>query len=427
MGHDRESRPSLEGELDLDLLWDEDPDLDAHEGKSSAPNPCQKATLSMALEGETGAKKSRDSQQLRAAVQPHRTRSSQALAAVRQPTRAWSEPAPGRSTREAQLASDAAKPITSDDPFAVPTQPPPPSLNPALGSGPDPMPAADELGEMSAPPALDFSDPISPPPADAEAEGFDETSFGDITAELAADDVSPEPPFGSDWAQNDIPTRPPPSHVIAEDNSNSGPASGSASRRNTSSEGDVVRQAAGRTGLSLDDFAFDAMEELDEMEAGALGLVSRRARISKRPSTTSLPAVEPVATPSAAPKRSAARDMQDRYEVGDYSGALEIAARILEAEPGDRAARLMSDECTATLTQMLAARLGSLAQRPTVGVPLDQIRWLSLDHRAGFLLSLMDGQLSIDDVLDVSGMPRLDAMRLLADLVDQRVIALAPA
>jgi hypothetical protein len=77
------------------------------------------------------------------------------------------------------------------------------------------------------------------------------------------------------------------------------------------------------------------------------------------------------------------------------------------------------------LAQMYLARLGSLAQVVRVALSGDQIRWLSLDHRAGFLLSLVDGQSSIETLLDISGMARLEALRILFGLLDQRVIVLA--
>jgi hypothetical protein len=74
---------------------------------------------------------------------------------------------------------------------------------------------------------------------------------------------------------------------------------------------------------------------------------------------------------------------------------------------------------------MYLARLGSLNKVARVALPSDQIRWLSLDHRAGFLLSLVDGHSSVEEILDISGMPRLDALRILYGLLDQRVIAIS--
>jgi hypothetical protein len=117
-------------------------------------------------------------------------------------------------------------------------------------------------------------------------------------------------------------------------------------------------------------------------------------------------------------------DMKDRYAMGDFSGALAIAEGILDKNPQDLEAPRYAQSCRDVLTQMYSARLGSLERIVAVAVPSDQIRWLTLDHRAGFLLSLIDGGLSVDQILDISGMPRLDALRLMYQLLDQRVISL---
>jgi hypothetical protein len=73
---------------------------------------------------------------------------------------------------------------------------------------------------------------------------------------------------------------------------------------------------------------------------------------------------------------------------------------------------------------MYAAKLAPLNRSPVVVVPRSQMRWLSIDHRAGFVLSLIDGSVSVETVLDLSGMPRLDALRILHELVQQRIVAL---
>jgi hypothetical protein len=118
------------------------------------------------------------------------------------------------------------------------------------------------------------------------------------------------------------------------------------------------------------------------------------------------------------------QDMRERYSVGDFSGALIIAESILETSPGDPDATRYARSCRDVLMQMYSARLGPLDQLVKVAVPSDQIRWLSLDHRAGFMLSLVDGGSSLADLLDICGMPRLDALRILYMLFEQRVIAL---
>jgi hypothetical protein len=118
--------------------------------------------------------------------------------------------------------------------------------------------------------------------------------------------------------------------------------------------------------------------------------------------------------------------MKDRYATGDFTGALAVAEGLLEIDPDDSDAQRYAQSCRDVLTQMYSARLGALSQRVRVAVPGDDIRWLSLDHRAGFVLSLIDGSSTVEELLDISGMNRLDALRILYTLFDQRVIALDP-
>ena len=73
---------------------------------------------------------------------------------------------------------------------------------------------------------------------------------------------------------------------------------------------------------------------------------------------------------------------------------------------------------------MLAWSLGSLRAVPMLAISMTALRGRTLDHRAGFLLSRVDGQFSIEALLDVGGMPRIDALRILADLVDRGILRL---
>jgi hypothetical protein len=144
----------------------------------------------------------------------------------------------------------------------------------------------------------------------------------------------------------------------------------------------------------------------------ALDLIGHTA--PNKPSSISPPPLE----------NDALADLRERYALGDYSGALTIAEAILETYPNDPDALRHAESCREVLEQMYAARLGLMTQVPYVAVPLEQLRWLSLDHRAGFLLSHVDGISTLDEILDVSGMPRLEAMRTLYDLMQQKVIIL---
>ena len=129
-------------------------------------------------------------------------------------------------------------------------------------------------------------------------------------------------------------------------------------------------------------------------------------------------------SPAASGRDAEITEMKDRYAMGDFTGALVVAEGLMELNPDDSDAQRYAQSCRDVLTQMYTARLGALDQLVRVAVPGDQIRWLSLDHRAGFVLSLIDGTSTVEELLDISGMNRLDALRILYTLFDQRVIAL---
>lgn len=117
------------------------------------------------------------------------------------------------------------------------------------------------------------------------------------------------------------------------------------------------------------------------------------------------------------------QEMNDRVSLGDYTGALEIAEKLLATDPDSDAVKSCAENCRTVLRQMYTAKIGPLDRVPVVAVPRDQLRWLTIDHRAGFVLSLVDGVSSLEMILDVSGMPELDALRILCELAQQRILS----
>ncbi len=143
------------------------------------------------------------------------------------------------------------------------------------------------------------------------------------------------------------------------------------------------------------------------------------------PAVTPPLAVTPKAREAVAPAVSdPIVEMQERFALGDYSGALVMAESMLDENPTHTEAREYADSCRAVLQQMYTARIGPLERIPVVDVAHDQLRWLSIDHRTGFILSLVDGISSLEMILDVCGMPPLDALRMLFELVQQRIISI---
>jgi hypothetical protein len=112
--------------------------------------------------------------------------------------------------------------------------------------------------------------------------------------------------------------------------------------------------------------------------------------------------------------------MLDRFSIGDYADALDVAELILIEDPANRLAGGCRDDCRAALERDSLRDLG-----PINGVPAAVARATAvehIDHRAGFLLSLVDGKSSLEEVVEACGMPRLDALRILQELVRRGVV-----
>jgi len=122
------------------------------------------------------------------------------------------------------------------------------------------------------------------------------------------------------------------------------------------------------------------------------------------------------------------RRARDLFALGDFSGSLALVERVLASDPHHREAREYRERNRQTLLSMYESKVGSLDQVPYVAIPQGEIVWLNLDHRAGFILSQIDGALTFEDVLDLCAMPRMEVCKIFVDLLAEHVIKIrAPA
>lgn len=117
-------------------------------------------------------------------------------------------------------------------------------------------------------------------------------------------------------------------------------------------------------------------------------------------------------------------EMRRRLKLDDHSGALSFARAVLETDPDNNEAQSVVERCTRTLLAMHAAQLGPADRAPRLAIAPTQLQWLSLDHRAGFVVSLIDGATSIDSIVDISGLARLDVFEILVELLEQKIITI---
>ena len=125
------------------------------------------------------------------------------------------------------------------------------------------------------------------------------------------------------------------------------------------------------------------------------------------------------------PRAEAMRKLErarERQNLDDHSGAREL---LLEAQSLWPDLAGLTDALARSETKLQTnyeSKIGKLSAVPRVRLKEDEVIWLNLDHRAGFMLAQIDGTLSFEDLFSVSGMSRLDTARILAQLLDQRVI-----
>ena len=101
-----------------------------------------------------------------------------------------------------------------------------------------------------------------------------------------------------------------------------------------------------------------------------------------------------------------------------------VATRPAAARPSSASApspQSMPPSDPQELEKALIAKLGSVEKVPVL---VADVTKLNLDHRAAFVLRFMDGMSTVEDILDASGLPRIDVLRVLDDLLTRAVIAM---
>jgi len=114
--------------------------------------------------------------------------------------------------------------------------------------------------------------------------------------------------------------------------------------------------------------------------------------------------------------------MADCYALGDYARSLSAAELLLGLDPEDENAQQYAVNSRARLETRYISRIGSLDYIFNLAVPAAKVKWLGLDPQAAFLLSLVDGQTTVAEVLDIGQMGRLEALRVFTELLDAKAI-----
>ena len=115
---------------------------------------------------------------------------------------------------------------------------------------------------------------------------------------------------------------------------------------------------------------------------------------------------------------------QRENRAGRYPAAVVAVDLALDENPESAVAQKLIHSNRELLYDIYGNYLGDMNAVPGLALPMTAIP--ELDHRAAFLLSRIDGVLSFEDVLDVSGMARLEAFRHLSRLMLRGILEIRP-
>lgn len=101
---------------------------------------------------------------------------------------------------------------------------------------------------------------------------------------------------------------------------------------------------------------------------------------------------------------------------GELDRAVTAIDLALSEDPNSALAQRLIQRNRETIMNVFQGFLGDLQRTPMLARPLHELAAAPISPRAAFLLSRVDGLLSIDEILDVSGMPRMEAYRYLCQL-----------
>lgn len=112
---------------------------------------------------------------------------------------------------------------------------------------------------------------------------------------------------------------------------------------------------------------------------------------------------------------------RDAYLAGDLETALDRIEEANRSPLADEAQRLR-DAIRSSCTQLFAAQLQPLDRVVTPAVGRGEWRNLRLNAQRTFLLSQADGMASIADLIDVSGLGELEALRTIKSMMDEGIL-----
>jgi tetratricopeptide (TPR) repeat protein len=170
----------------------------------------------------------------------------------------------------------------------------------------------------------------------------------------------------------------------------------------------------------LDLYALGQIEEATACWRRVLSLDPRHAEARDYLQAAGGDAEAPAARPG--PSGGLLADAVALLRDGGLQEALGLLETLVRSDPGNLEAQALLELARGSLLRVYRARVGSGEGVPRVRIPTAEMMKYNLPAAAGFLLSAIDGRISVDELIAVSGMDPFDALRALANLLDAGIV-----
>ena len=110
------------------------------------------------------------------------------------------------------------------------------------------------------------------------------------------------------------------------------------------------------------------------------------------------------------------------FKENKFELAMEMFESILQGEPDNLDVQGYYEMARSQQLKQYKSEVGDLSQMPRVIMDQSEILKLNLDHEEGFILSLIDGKLSYNDVFSLSNMDDFKTYRIICRFLRQGII-----
>ena len=120
------------------------------------------------------------------------------------------------------------------------------------------------------------------------------------------------------------------------------------------------------------------------------------------------------------------QDAREAIESRDLEGALELLRAAATRDPDRIELEGFVDGVRSQLLKQYRDQVGDLQGVPTVVADKTAVMRFNLPADAGFMLSLVDGKTTVQEIVSISGMDAFDAFRILKGLLEAKIAAVEP-